>query len=114
MTAVRRPSDLIYFLGRCGTGMGHASRVGWRVGIETGRLAVVAIVDDRLVAEDPSARDVFARRIHQSGIGRMNVINRLMPPWFVAVHAGASFASRTHSISDDCMLETIPGVGEGG
>jgi hypothetical protein len=94
--------------------MSYASGMRRGGGIDARGLAVIAIVDDRLVTKDSSARGIFPGRIHQSGIGRMNVINRLMPPWFVAVHAGASFASRTHSISDDCMLETIPGVGEGG
>ena len=39
--------------------MGHASRVRRGVRIDAGRLAVVTIVDDRLVAEDPGARGVF-------------------------------------------------------
>jgi hypothetical protein len=92
--------------------MSHASGVGWGVRIESGRLTVVAIVDDRLVTEDPGTRDVFPCRVHQTGIGRMNVVDRLMPPWFIAVHADASFALQARFVSDDCMPETIPGVGE--
>jgi hypothetical protein len=42
------------------------------------------------------------------------VVDRLMPPWFIAVHADASFALQARFVSDDCMPETIPGVGEVG
>jgi hypothetical protein len=45
------------------------------VRIDARRLAVVEIVDDRLVAHDPGAGDIFVSRIHQSGVGRMNVVN---------------------------------------
>ena len=94
--------------------MSNTSRVRRGVGIDPWRLAVVAIVDECLVAKDSGTRDVIPGRIHQSGIGRMNVVDRLMPPWFIAVHADASFALQARFVSDDCMPETIPGVGDGG
>jgi hypothetical protein len=93
--------------------MRHASRVRRGVRIETRRLAVVAIVDDGLIAEDPGARGVFPGRIHQSGIGRVNVVDRLMSPGLVRVHAGASSSSRPYSVSDDCMPEMVLLGGEG-
>jgi hypothetical protein len=94
--------------------MSRAPGVRRWVRIDAGRLAIVPIVDKRLVAEDSGTRGVFPGRIHQSGIGWMSVVDRLMPPWFIAVHADASFALQPHFVSDDCMPETIPGVGEVG
>jgi hypothetical protein len=111
---VRRPLDLIFDRGRRRTGMSGPSDVRRGVRINAGRFAIVKIMDDRLVAEDSGTRGVFPGRIHQPGIGRMDVVDRLMPPSFIAVHAGASFALRSRFVSDDCMLETIPGVGESG
>jgi hypothetical protein len=61
--------------------MSHAPSVGRGVRIETGWLAVVLIVDDCLVAVDSGTRGVFPGRIHQSGVGWVNVVDRLMPPW---------------------------------
>ena len=43
-------------------------------------VAIIKIVDNRLVAQDAGARGVFPGRIHQSGIGRVNVVDRLVPP----------------------------------
>src|SRR5688572_30689802 len=94
--------------------MSRAPGVRRGVRVDAGWLAIVEIVDDRLVAHDPGTGDVFPGRIHQSGIGRINVIDRLMPSGFVTVHAGATSASRARFVSDDCMPETIPGVGEVG
>src|SRR5215218_6597700 len=86
--------------------MSHAAGVRRRVRIEARRLAVVAIVDDRLITEDPGARDIFPGRVHQSGVGRMNVGDRLVPRRFIGLHAVASSASRARAAYDDCRPES--------
>ena len=79
LALVRRPFDLVFNRRRRRTGMSHSSGVRWGVRIESGRLAVVAIVDDRLVAEDPGAGRLLPSDPsipHRSG----DVVDRLMPP----------------------------------
>jgi hypothetical protein len=90
--------DFVFDLGRRRTGMSLASGVRRRVRVDPWRLPVVQIVDERLVAHDPGTGNLFSGRIHQSGIGRVNVVDRLVPRRLIGVHAAASSVTRNRFV----------------